>query len=78
MTRIKLLERLDRVAYENLGDYKMIANDLFELRCFFGGGVRLYFTIRQFQVVLLLAGGNKDSQERDIERAKKMLKDFEE
>jgi len=55
--QIKLLERLDRVAYGNLGDCKMIANDLFELRCFFGGGIRLYFTIRQLQVVLLLVGG---------------------
>lgn len=76
-TRLKLLERLDRVSYGSLGDCKTIANDLFELRCFFGGGIRLYFTIRQLQVVLLLVGGNKDSQERDIEKAKKILKDIE-
>ena len=76
-TRLKLLERLDRVSYGNLGDCKAIANDLFELRCFFGGGIRLYFTIHQLQIVLLLVGGNKDSQERDIEKAKKILKDLE-
>lgn len=76
-TRLKLLERLDRVAYGNLGDCKMIAHDLFELRCFFGGGIRLYFTLRRLQIVLLLVGGNKDSQERDIEKAKEILKDLE-
>lgn len=76
-TRLKLLERLDRISYGNLGDCKAIANDLFELRCFFSGGIRLYFTICQLQIVLLLVGGNKDSQERDIEKAKKILKDLE-
>lgn len=76
-TRLKLLERLDRVAYGNLGDCKTIAYDLFELRCFFGGGIRLYFTLRRFQIVLLLVGGNKDSQERDIEKAEEILKDLE-
>lgn len=68
---------LDRVSYGNLGDCKTIADNLFELRCFFGGGIRLYFTIRQLQIVLLLVGGNKNSQERDIERAKKILEDLE-
>lgn len=76
-TQLKLLERLDRVAAGNLGDCKTIANDLFELRCFFGGGIRLYFTIRQLQIVLLLVGGNKSSQERDIEKAKTVLKNLE-
>jgi len=47
------------------------------LRCFFGGGIRLYFTLRRFQIVLLLVGGNKDSQERDIEKAEEILKDLE-
>lgn len=76
-TRLKLLERLDRVAFGNLGDCKTIATDLFELRCFFGGGIRLYFTIRQLQIVLLLVGGNKDNQERDIEKAKTILSNLE-
>ena len=75
--RFKLLERLDRVAFGNLGDYKAITSDLFELRCFFGGGIRLYFTIRQMRIVLLLVGGNKSSQERDVEKAKMILKNIE-
>jgi len=51
--------------------------NLFELRCFFGGGIRVYYTIRQEQVVLLLAGGDKSSQARDIEKATALLKNLE-
>jgi putative addiction module killer protein len=76
-TGIKLLERLNRVESGNLGDCKAIGKDLFELRCFFGGGIRLYFTIRQQHIVLLLAGGNKSSQDRDIEKARLILDNLE-
>ncbi|SNX58778.1 putative addiction module killer protein [Nitrosomonas ureae] len=76
-TTIKLLERLDRVTAGNLGDHKAIANGLFELRCFFGSGIRLYFTIRNQQSVLLLAGGNKSTQAKDIEKAKAIMNKLE-
>lgn len=46
----------------------------YELRCFFGGGLRVYYTMRRQQVVLLLAGGNKTTQAKDIEKAKVLLK----
>lgn len=77
-TRVKLLERLSRVECGNFGDYKEIENDLFELRCFFGGGVRVYFTVRSGMIVLLLAGGNKDTQTNDIKKAKAILESIEE
>lgn len=76
-TSIKLLDRLSRVETGNLGDYKAINRDLFELRCFFGGGIRLYFTIRNQWVVLLLASGDKSTQDRDIEKAKTILNNLE-
>jgi len=44
------------------------------LRFFLGGGLRIYFTIRQNAIVLLLAGGDKDTQKRDVALAKQMLK----
>jgi putative addiction module killer protein len=69
----QLLSRLARVENGNFGDTKTLAADLFELRCFFGGGIRVYYTIRYQQVVLLLAGGDKGSQDRDIEKAKAIL-----
>jgi len=59
-------------------DCKTVANNLFELRCFFGGGICSYFTLCQLQIVLLLVGGNKGSQEKDIEKAKEPLKNVSE
>jgi putative addiction module killer protein len=71
--RGRLASRFARVERGNFGDHKEIAENLFELRCFFGGGLRIYYTIRNRTVVLLLAGGNKDTQGRDIQRARNML-----
>jgi putative addiction module killer protein len=71
--RNRLVARLDRMEQGNFGDHKQLAECLFELRCFFGGGLRVYFTIRRSVVVLLLAGGDKDTQKRDIARANALL-----
>ena len=66
--------RLNRIAKGNFGDYKTIANNLFELRFFFGKGYRIYYTIRQNRIVLLLCGGDKSSQSKDISKAKSLMK----
>jgi putative addiction module killer protein len=68
-----LASRFARVENGNFGDHKEIAENLFELRCFFSGGLRMYYTIRNRTVVLLLAGGNKKTQSRDVQRARDML-----
>lgn len=75
-TRNKVLSRLDRVSNGNFGDYKAIDAGLFELRFVFGAGLRIYYTLRTGQVVLLLAGGDKSSQQRDIETARAILKNL--
>ena len=54
-----------------------IDNNLFELRFFFGSGLRIYYTIRSEQVVLLLVGGDKSSQSKDIKHAKQILDELE-
>ena len=72
-----LLARLARVENGNFGDHKLLAGNLFELRCFFGGGLRVYYTVRGKQVVLLLTGGNKTTQAKDIEKAKALLQALE-
>ena len=76
-TRNKVLARIDRVQNGNFGDFKSLDDNLFELRFFFGGGLRIYYTIRHHQVVLLLNGGSKSSQIRDIERARQMIQELE-
>lgn len=73
-TKIKLLARLARVENGNFGDHKKISQDLFELRFKFGPGYRVYYTIQNDVVVLLLVGGDKSSQKKDIKKALTLLR----
>jgi putative addiction module killer protein len=75
--KIKILARLDRVENGNFGDYKQIDKNLFELRIFFGPGYRIYYTIRGNTIVILLTGGKKATQSKDIEKAKTLLNELE-
>lgn len=76
-TRNKVLARIDRIQNGNFGDFKSLGDNLFELRLFFGGGLRIYYTIRNHQIVLLLRGGSKSNQSRDIEKARQMIRELE-
>ncbi len=73
----RLLARFARLENGNFGDYKTIEGQLLELRMTFGGGLRVYFVVRDAQIILLLQGGNKSSQDRDIEKAKQLLANLE-
>lgn len=70
--------RFKRVEQGNFGDHKQIDQNLFELRFFFGSGFRVYYTIKNFKVVLLINGGDKASQQEDIAKAKSLLNLLEE
>ncbi len=72
--KIRILARIDRVSHGNFGDVKEIDNPLTEMRFFFGSGYRIYYVIQENTIVLLLNGGDKDSQKKDIERAKEILR----
>ena len=65
--------RFNRIAKGNFGDAKQIATNLFELRFFFGSGYRIYYTVRNNKIILLLCGGNKSTQSKDIVKAKSLL-----
>lgn len=73
-TRTRILERIKRIGEGNLGDYKKIDSDLSELRLKFGSGYRIYFSELDNVIVLLLCGGNKSTQVKDIKKAKEYLK----
>ncbi len=75
--KTKVLARLDRVENGNFGDFKQISLELFELRFFFGSGLRIYYTIRENKVVILLAGGDKSTQAKDIQKATDFLNELE-
>jgi putative addiction module killer protein len=59
-----------RLSFGLLGDFKAIGDGVIELRIDFGAGWRLYYAQFGHQIVVLLAGGSKRTQKRDIKRAK--------
>ena len=75
-TRVKIVKRLERIYDDNFGDYKQISPNLYELRFFFGKGYRIYYTIQNDVVVILLHAGDKSDQQKDIETAKMYLKNI--
>lgn len=66
-TRNRIQVRLDRLEYGHFGDCKSIGQGIFEIRLQFGAGYRIYFGEVDRTVVLILGGGDKSSQPRDIE-----------
>jgi len=72
------LRRIRSAGFGNLGDVKPIGDGLSELRIHTGPGYRVYFTTRGKTLILLLVGGDKSSQEKDIKRAKEMAKSLKE
>ena len=78
--RAIIRNRLDRIGLGNFGDAKMIkgAEGIWELRIDYGPGYRIYFGKKGFTIVLLLMGGEKKSQARDIEKANRYWLDGKE
>lgn len=71
--QVRIAARLRLAEVGNLGDWKPVGNEVSEMRVAFGPGYRLYFTRRQSILVVMLAGGDKSTQTRDIKRAQKIL-----
>lgn len=74
--RAQVGKRLDRLERSHLGDVKPVGHGVLELRVLFGPGYRVYLTRRGDLVVILLCGGDKGSQRRDIARAKELAREI--
>ena len=74
--RLVILSRLDRVAEGNFGDVAEIGEGISEIRIHYGPGYRLYFVKRGNTVVVMVCGGDKSSQSRDILKAKMLVKEL--
>jgi len=71
--RALILTRIDSAILGNFGDSEFIAEGVYEMRIHFGPGYRVYYTRRAEKVYLLLAGGDKGTQKRDIRRVLEMV-----
>jgi putative addiction module killer protein len=78
LARAQIKNRLNRLMQGHYGDYKSVGNGLYELRIHHGAGYRIYFAEHGKTVLLLLIGGSKRTQERDIIKAMKYWQEFQE
>lgn len=76
--RSVVTRRLENIREGLLGDYKSIEDGIFEIRIHTEQGVRMYFTFEGNKVIVLLCGGDKRDQRKDIKRAKRYYADYKE
>jgi putative addiction module killer protein len=70
--RLRILKRIDRLANGNPGDVKSVGNGVLELRLDVGPGYRVYYAHDGDALVLLLSGGDKSTQQNDIDKAHRL------
>jgi putative addiction module killer protein len=75
--RLQIVRRISRVAAGNFGDAKSVGGAVNELRIDHGPGYRVYYTRRGKAVVILLCGGDKRTQSKDIRKAKDIAETLE-
>ena len=75
--RARILKRMDRAQAGNLGDVAPVGSGVSEMRIFYGPGYRLYFVQRGNTVIVLLCGGDKSTQDADVEEAKSLAEGIE-
>ncbi len=73
----KIVDRLKRASNGNFGDRKSAGGGVFEMRIDYGPGYRVYYFQRGKQLVILLCGGDKRTQDTDIAEAKRLKEEIE-
>jgi putative addiction module killer protein len=73
----KIADRLKRASNGNFGDHKSVKGGVFEMRIDYGPGYRVYFFQRGKELVILLCGGDKRSQDEDVARTKRLKEEIE-
>jgi putative addiction module killer protein len=76
--RARILMRVDRLIHGNPGNHRNLTEGVSELKVDVGPGYRVYFSRRGERLLILLAGGDKSSQAKDIIKATRLARDYEE
>ena len=74
--RLRIVDRIERLAQGNPGDVKSVGHGVSELRLTYGPGSRVYFLLARSQLVLLLCGGDKSSQRKDVAQAHQLADEW--
>ena len=78
VVRARIQVRVDRLVHGNPGQHRNLTDGMSELKIDIGSGYRVYYTERNGEIIILLAGGNKSSQAQDIKQAIALAKGLEE
>ncbi len=76
--RALIASRLDRLAYGHAGDVEPVGQGISELRIHYGPGYRIYFQKQGSTIIILLCGGDKSTQAKDIKAAKRLMDEWSE
>jgi putative addiction module killer protein len=74
--RALIASRLDRLAFGHAGDAEPVGEGISELRIHYGPGYRIYFQRRGNTIIVLLCGGDKSTQDKDIKTAKRLVTEW--
>ena len=74
--RARIQMRVDRLAHGNPGQHRNLSNGISELKVDFGPGYRIYYTERGSEIIILLVGGDKSTQQQDIKLATALAKNL--
>lgn len=76
IAKVNIIQRLDRVELGNFGDFDFVGDGVYELRIHFGPGYRVYYGKDGRTLIIILAGGAKKAQKRNIKKAKQYWQDY--
>ena len=77
IAKVQIIKRVNRVELGNFGDHSFCRDGVWELRVPIGAGYRIYYALAGLDVVLLLSGGDKRTQDADIDRAVRYWQDWQ-